>query len=111
MEILTSFSKTELEQLIADSLQKCLTSTLHPATPAQSDLLGIEEACQITGWRKPTIYKKSFLGEIPCSRMGKRLVFSRKELTVWLQSKTIRKQSPDETAAKHLQKDANKRLK
>lgn len=111
MEFVTSFSKTELEQLITNSVQKCLNSTLHPAPPVQSDLIGIEEACDITGWLKPTIYKKSFLGEIPCSRMGKRLVFSRKELTNWLQSQTIRKQSPEETATKHLQKEANKRLR
>ena len=111
MEIITSFSKTELEQLITSSVQKCLNSNLHPPQPAQSDLIGIEEACNITGWLKPTIYKKSFLGEIPCSRMGKRLVFSRKELTSWMQSQTIRKQSPEETATKHLQKEAQKRLK
>ena len=111
MEIITSFSKTELEQLITSSVQKCLNSNLHPPQPAQSYLIGIEEACNITGWLKPTIYKKSFLGEIPCSRMGKRLVFSRKELTSWMQSQTIRKQSPEETATKHLQKEAQKRLK
>jgi predicted DNA-binding transcriptional regulator AlpA len=111
MEILTSYTRTELEQIISDSVQKCLNSNLRPAQPAQNDLIGIEEACNITGWLKPTIYKKSFLGDIPCSRMGKRLVFSRKELTNWLQSQTIRKQSPEETATKHLQKEANKRMK
>ena len=111
MEIITSLKISELEQLITDSVQKCLNNTLHPAQPAKSDLIGIDEACDITGWLKPTIYKKSFLGEIPCSRLGKRLVFSRKELTAWMQSQTIRKQSPEETATKHLQKEAQKRLK
>jgi excisionase family DNA binding protein len=109
MEIITSLKISELEQLITDSVQKCLNSTLHPAQPAQIDLIGIDEACELTGWLKPTIYKKSFLGEIPCSRLGKRLVFSRKELTQWMQSQTIRKQSPEETATKQLQKEATKR--
>lgn len=111
MEIITSFNKTEFEEIVFTSVQKCLKGFLNPPQPAQNDLIGIEEACNITGWLKPTIYKKSFLGEIPCSRMGKRLVFSRKELTNWLQSQTIRKQSPEETATKHLQKEATKRLK
>lgn len=86
-----------------------INSTLHPEQPAQNDLIGIEEACELTGWLKPTIYKKSFEGVIPCSRMGKRLVFSRKELTSWMQSQTIRKSSPAEIATVHLQKEANKR--
>jgi len=111
MEIITSLKISELEQLITDSVQKCLNSTMHPPKPEQSDLMGIDEACELTGWLKATIYKKSFLGEIPCSRLGKRLVFSRKELTVWMQSQTIRKQSPEETATKHLQKEANKHLR
>jgi predicted DNA-binding transcriptional regulator AlpA len=111
MEIITSLKISELEQLITDSVQRCLNSTLHPAQPAQNDLIGINEACDITGWLKPTIYKKSFLGAIPCSRMGKRLVFSRKELTNWMQSQTIRKVSIEENAIKHLQKEATKRLK
>jgi excisionase family DNA binding protein len=111
MEIITSLKISELEQLITDSVQKCLNGTLHPAQPAQNDLIGIDEACNITGWLKPTIYKKSFTGEIPCSRLGKRLVFSRKELTSWMHSQTIRKQSPEVTATKHLQKEANKRMK
>lgn len=111
MEILTSYTKTELEQIITDSVQKCFNSTLRPTQPAINDLIGIDEACEITGWLKPTIYKKSFLGEIPCSRMGKRLVFSRKELTIWIQSQTIRKQSPEESAINHLKKEATKRLR
>ena len=111
MEIITSLKISELEQLITDSVQKCLNGTLHPEQPAKSDLIGIDEACNITGWLKPTIYKKSFLCEIPCSRMGKRLVFSRRELTLWMQSQTIRKQSPEVTANKHMQKEAQKRLR
>lgn len=111
MEIITSLKISELEQIICSSVQKCLNSTPQPTQPAQSDLIGIDEACSITGWLKPTIYKKSFLGEIPCSRMGKRLVFSRKELTVWMQTQTIRKQSPEEIAIIHLQKEAKKHLR
>jgi excisionase family DNA binding protein len=111
MEFITSLNVTELEELITASVQRCLNSTLHPPQPAQNDLIGIEEACNITGWLKATIYKKSFDGTIPCSRMGKRLVFSRKELTQWIQSQTIRKQSLEQTATLHLQKEAKKRLR
>lgn len=40
-----------------------------------------------------TLYNRTFKRAIPYSRIGKRLVFSRKELLQWLDSKAIRPKS------------------
>lgn len=108
MEIITSFSKTELEQLIVDSVQKCLNNRTNPPQPVLSDEMDIDEICQFTGYKKATVYHKSFTGDMPASRRGKRLIFSRKEILRWMQSKTIRKQSPAEL---ELQESAKKKLR
>jgi predicted DNA-binding transcriptional regulator AlpA len=111
MEIVTSFSKPELEQLITDSVQKCLKNILKPPQPEIPDLIDIDEAVKVTGYLKATIYKKSFLGEIPCSRRGKRLIFSRRQLLKWMESQTVPKPSPEDIAVNRLAKEAIKKEK
>jgi excisionase family DNA binding protein len=110
MEILTSYTRPEFEQIIRDQVQKCLSGKLIPPQPEPSDRIGIDEACNLTGYRKPTIYKLSFNGAIPCTRFGKRLVFSRKELSAWMKERTIRKISPEAQALEQLAVDAKKKL-
>ena len=61
-------------------------------TPTQSEydrIDKIDEACKITGFSKSKIYKLTSQKEIPFKLRGNRLVFSRKELLAWLESKTI----------------------
>lgn len=109
MEILTSLKISELEQIITASIQKCLSSTPQITPSEPSDRISIDEVCNLTGYTKPTIYKLSFTGSIPCEKFGKRLIFSRHELAQWMQDRTIRKQSPIEAATAHLQREANKK--
>ena len=109
MEIITSFSKTELEQLIVDSVQKCLNSRPIPQAPAMVDELDIDEVAKLTGYRKATIYHKIFTGAIPSSRRGKRLIFSRKEIIRWMQDTTIRKLTPEAIASLTLAESAKKK--
>lgn len=58
---------------------------------------------------KAEIYKKSSLGKIPCDRIGKRLVFSRKDLLNWLEARKIEKVSPERRAAEKLAQSARRR--
>jgi len=46
------------------------------------DIIGIEDACKITGLKKSTIYKRTSLGTLPHHKLpgGKALRFSRKML-------------------------------
>lgn len=109
MEIVTSFSKTELEAIITASVQKALN--VKPALPVieKPDRCGITEACEITGLKKNTIYRKSFDNSIPCEKYGKFLIFSRRQLSAWVASETTPKRSPETVAADHLQTVANRK--
>ncbi|HZX58833.1 MAG TPA: helix-turn-helix domain-containing protein [Mucilaginibacter sp.] len=53
-----------------------------------SDRCNFNDALAITGLSKSKLYKLSALGEVPCKRYGSRLVFSRKELSAWVDQQT-----------------------
>lgn len=102
MEIITSLTFEELENLISKSVKKAL---LPPQVTAPvPDRIGIDEAAEFTGLKKATLYRKSFDGSIPCERFGKFLIFSRKALSVWMQEQTTTKVSQSDAAAQHLAK-------
>ena len=107
MEILTSYSKSELEKIIEQSVRRCLNDA--PAPQPVIDAIGIDEAMELTNYSRATIYKLSFAGQIPCQKFGKRLVFSRQELMDWMTGRMVRKQSPVEVAVAHLQAEVEKR--
>jgi len=54
--------------------------------PDGYDIIDIDEATQLLGIAKPTVYGKTSRGEIPHMKRGKRLYFSKKELLEWLKS-------------------------
>jgi excisionase family DNA binding protein len=110
MEIITSLSKAELEQLIFESVQRVIDTK--PVTPVQapSDEMDLHEVIQLTGLRRPTIYKKVHEGKIPCYRRGKRLLFSRKEIMRWLESQTVRRVSPTAQMERLLAENARAKL-
>ena len=49
-----------------------------------SDIIGIDEAVLITGYRKNTIYSKTSQNTIPYHKRGNRVVFKRSELESWM---------------------------
>lgn len=107
MEIITSLTFTELEQIIEKSVKKALLPP--PVTQPKPDRIGIAEAAELTGLKKATIYRKTYDGTIPCERFGKFLVFSRKALTQWMKEETTPKVAPLEAAADHLAKEGRKK--
>lgn len=50
----------------------------------QSDILNITEASELLNLTVPTIYSKVSRKELPYSKFGKKLYFSRKELTEFI---------------------------
>ncbi|MDX2359559.1 MAG: helix-turn-helix domain-containing protein [Crocinitomicaceae bacterium] len=50
------------------------------------DIIFLEEAARMTGYRKSTIYSKVCRFEIPVFSKGKPLMFSRKAILEWLES-------------------------
>lgn len=49
-----------------------------------SDIIGIEEAVQITGYKKSTLYRKTSTNAIPFHKRGNKVVFRRSELEAWM---------------------------
>jgi excisionase family DNA binding protein len=106
MEVITSYNKSELEQIIFEAVQKAINNNPIPQLPVPSDEMDFEGFLQLTGYRKPTGYKKVHEGSVPCYRRGKKLVFSRKEVLSWMESQTIRRISPMAQMEKHLAETA-----
>jgi len=85
------FSTEQIEEIAALAAAKALKefreATLQgSSTNNPEDIGGIELACQITGLSPSSIYRKSSQGEIPVSRKGGKLYFSRKRLIAWIES-------------------------
>ncbi|MHA7056783.1 helix-turn-helix domain-containing protein [Aquimarina sp. M1] len=74
-------------RIIRQQLQEVLSnekeSTLHRA---DRDIIFIDEACELTGYSKPTMYSKISRYEIPVLSRGKPLTFSKKVLIDWIHS-------------------------
>lgn len=80
-----------------------------------SDSLTKEQAIQFLAenglpMKDGQFYSLTSTGKIPAKRIGKRLVLSRKELKMWLESKTVQIHSSAKESAKILAETANKRI-
>jgi excisionase family DNA binding protein len=88
--ILSPLKICELESLIENSVRKVLeensASNTTENTRQYSDLLNIQEASKFLGIAVPTIYSKVSERLIPHSKIGKKLFFSRDELSNWVKS-------------------------
>jgi excisionase family DNA binding protein len=83
--VFTQLSITEVRQLFREELESYFAEK--PAGNEKSSLDeigGVDLAIQITGLAKPTIYSLVHGRSIPHSKRGKKLYFSRQELTDWL---------------------------
>jgi excisionase family DNA binding protein len=65
---------------------KALLISAKTAVPAKEDIMKLSELSQLLGLTKATIYGFTAQGKIPCFKGGKRLLFSRKAIDVWLKS-------------------------
>jgi hypothetical protein len=84
--LLTSIKKEEFEEIIESTIRKVLSENNQIDRPVELDLLDVSEAALFVKLAKPTIYFLSSQFQIPHMKKGKRLYFSRKELTEWLKS-------------------------
>ena len=81
---ITQISAPELETLIENSLRKILTD--RPTQPETDQLLTVQQTAQFLTLAPATIYSMVCRGEIPSSKRGKRLYFSKQELTEWVKA-------------------------
>ena len=83
--LLTQISDVEIRQLLREELENFFAEKQFADEKGKNEEIGgIDLAIEITGLAKPTIYSLCSERKIPHSKQGKRLYFSRQELTDWL---------------------------
>ena len=105
-----------MDEILRPIIKNCFLESLEEikslsAQIDKPDKCTITEAEEVTGLKRSAIYKKTMKGDIPFGKFGRRLVFSRTELQVWIDSQTIRKPSNEEVISNQLQTVAKKRNK
>jgi excisionase family DNA binding protein len=53
-----------------------------------AEVLNVEQVAELLGLARNTVYDYAGRGEIPCRRIGRRLLFSRTAVLEWLAGKT-----------------------
>lgn len=84
--VLTQLSVAEIRQLLQQELKAIITDHLLLAAiqPEPDEIGSIALALEITGLAKQTVYGLVAQSKIPYMKRGKKLYFSRKELTEWI---------------------------
>jgi excisionase family DNA binding protein len=96
--VFTQLSITEVRQLFRQELETFFSNRpLASAPQEQDELFTIQQAAEFLNLSVPTIYGHVSKAEIPVSKRGKRLYFSKEELTAWI--KAGRKKTQAEIAA------------
>jgi len=98
--------RSEIKSCFIESIEELKAISIHQNEDLP-DRCFMEEACCITGFSESKIYKETMKRTIPFEKYGKRLVFSRKKLLEWMESRT--KRTPNITMAEYLSKNLNRR--
>jgi hypothetical protein len=100
-------------QLLKILEQKTLTSLPKPKPEPEpkDDRVGIDDIKALTGLSYSQLYKLTALNAIPHRKFGKRLIFSVKAITEWMEQQTTGKETSKQKAARQLAKLAMKRAK
>jgi predicted DNA-binding transcriptional regulator AlpA len=83
----------EIRAAIRSELENYFAANPISQTETADEIGGLELAERITGYKPSTIYDLVFKRQIPHSKRGKRLMFSRIELTAWLTENRRKTQS------------------
>jgi excisionase family DNA binding protein len=78
--------RSELRELIRSEVSAAFKASTPEAMTDRCDIAG---ASQITHFSTAHIYKLAREGQIPFLRYRSRLIFSRRDLLAWIESKTI----------------------
>jgi excisionase family DNA binding protein len=61
-----------------------------PDTPALGEVLTADEAAALLGVSRWTLYSAANRHEVPHRRLGRRMLFSRRALLLWLEGASLR---------------------
>jgi excisionase family DNA binding protein len=98
-------------QLLEIIEQKAASKVQEPKQEPKDDRAGIDEIKELTGLSYSQLYKLTANNAIPHRKFGKRLVFSVKAITAWMEQQTTGKETSKQKAARQLAKLAMKRAK
>jgi excisionase family DNA binding protein len=86
--IIIQLDSEQLSNLVQNAVRKAISEAPqnNSALPEADQLLAIQQAAEILCLSVPTIYGLVSRAEIPCMKKGKRLYFSKHELTDWIKS-------------------------
>lgn len=109
-------SSEQLEGFILKAIRTIIPELANYQKPAEesSDALTLEEAInflQALGYPTTTsgIYALTFKNAIPFRKVRRRLVFSRRELTKWIEAGTLRPEEQRTAAALRIAESANRK--
>src|SRR5690606_18155345 len=97
-----------ISQIVTEAVSAAMKRHVLPVADSLPDRIGIDEVCEITGYKKATVYRLTSEDKIPHSKYGNKLVFSRKELASWLEDQTIHSSKFKDEVAERLMKQARK---
>ena len=85
-----------------DRIEQLLNRQSQPAKADAEEILNLDETCKLLNLAKPTIYGLVSQRKLPYMKQGKKLYFSKQELTDWLKQGS--------KAVKDLDADVDKKL-
>lgn len=97
-----------IQNAVSNAINKAMAGASTPE-PEIEDRIYLEEACKVTNRSKSWVTKKTMDREIPFSKFGNRLVFSRKDLQVWIEQQTIPVLNPSDIMSDRLAQSARRR--
>ena len=93
----------QAKKMISDLLSQEIQKAVKPSKETEQDKFDINQAREFLQFQgvptsKQNLYNLVFKKEIPYCKVGKRIVFSRKELLLWIESRTVRPASKSDAA-------------
>jgi len=107
--ILSPIPMSQFERFIKDAVREANASTIKESEPEPSDRLNVDQACQLLNRTRSWLFKKTMLKEIPYSKFGSRLVFSRKDLQAWMEQRTVPVLNPADVMSDRLAASAKRK--
>jgi excisionase family DNA binding protein len=104
-------SEITVGQLLQILEQKSVITVSELKAEPKDDRVGIDDIKSLTGLSYSQLYKLTANNAIPHRKFGKRLIFSVKAITEWMEQQTTGKETSKEKAARQLAKLAMKRAK
>jgi len=107
--------KTTVREVMAEFMQPFLKRLTESSRPSFPEKLSKDQALDFlaeNGFPTTTgnLYKMTANNEIPCARIGKRLIFSKISLLNWIECRSISKTDSLEKTAMQVSKSANNHL-